>query len=135
MSTNYTRPKWWQLYLIFPLLIALFVVDSRLKLSIRGHQVIQIGVVLLIYGLVHVWLKANARALSAMDRAQFDGRVIVTRIQPYQLPATDDEYKRRPMFQLPDSEIKGTLSQTFEMGYIDAEFMPIDQVSQELNKE
>jgi len=39
------------------------------------------------------------------------------------------------MFQLLDSEIKGTLSQTFEIDYIDAEFMPIDQVSQELNKE
>ena len=129
MSSNQTRPKWWQLYLIFPLLIALFAVDTQLKLSTRGHQAIQIGAVLLIYGLVHVWLKANARALSAMDQEQFDGRVIVTRIQPYELPATDDEYKRRPMFQLPDSEIKGTLSQTFEMDYIDAEFVsPIDEV-------
>ena len=129
MSSNQTRPKWWQLYLIFPLLIALFAVDTQLKLSTRGHQAIQIGAVLLIYGLVHVWLKANARALSAMDQEQFDGRAIVTRIQPYELPATDDEYKRRPMFQLPDSEIKGTLSQTFEMDYIDAEFVsPIDEV-------
>jgi len=115
------RPKWWQVYLTFPLLIALFAVDSRLKLSIRGHQVVQIGIVLIVFGLIHLWLKANARALSAMDRAQLRRRVTVIRIQPHQLPAMDNEYKKRPMFQLPDAEIKGTLSETFEMDYIDAE--------------
>mgnify|MGYP006779656941 CR=1 FL=1 len=80
-----------------------------------------------------MWLKANARALSAMDQEQFDGRVIVTRLQPYQLPTTEN--KRRPMFQLPDSEIKGTLSETFEMDFIDAEFFPVDEIPQELHKE
>lgn len=135
MSSNHSHPKWWQLYLIFPLLIALFAVDTQLKLSMRGHQVIQIGTVLLTYGLVHVWLKANARALSAMDRAQFSGRVTVIRLQPHQLHATDNESKQRPMFQLPDSEIKGTLSDTFEMDYIDAEFIPMDEAVHGLNKE
>jgi hypothetical protein len=129
MSSKDIRPKWWQLYLILPLLIALFAVDTRLKLSTRGHQIIQIGVVLLIYGLVHAWLKANARALSAMDRAQFGGRARVIKIEPYQLPVKDKEYRTRPMFQLPDSEIKGILSDTFEMDTIDAEFVPtIDKV-------
>ena len=133
MSSNHAHPKWWQLYLIFPLLIALFDVDTRLELSTLGHQAIQIGAVLLIYRLIHAWLKANARALSAMDQEQFDGRVIVTRLQPHQLSSTDN--MRRPMFQLPDSEIKGTLSQTFEMDYIDVKSFPIDEVPQELNKE
>jgi hypothetical protein len=133
MSSNHARPKWWQLYLIFPLLIALFTVDTRLKFSTRGHQVFQIGAVLLVYGLVHVWIKANARALSAMDQEQFDGRVIVTRLRPHQLTSTDN--KQRPMFQLPDLEIKGTLSQTFEMDYIDVKSFSIDEVPQELNKE
>jgi hypothetical protein len=133
MSTDHARPRWWQLYLVLPLMAALFAVDTRLKLSTRGHQVIQIGAVLLIYGLVRMWLRANARALSAMDQEQFDGRVIITRLQTYQLPSTEN--KRRPMFQLPDSEIKGTLSQTFEMDTIDAEFFPVDVIPQELNKE
>ncbi len=61
MSSNYARPKWWQLYLTFPLLIALFAVDSRLKISMRGHQAVQIVIVLLIYRLVHLWLRANAK--------------------------------------------------------------------------
>ena len=133
MSTHYARPKWWQVYLTFPLLIALFMVDNRLKLTERGHQAVQIGIILFVYGLVHLWLKANARALSNMDQRQFHGTVIVTRIPLHQLP--DAKSNKRPMFQLPNSEIKGTLSDTFEMDYIDAEFFPVDEVLQELNKE
>lgn len=123
MSTKNTRPKWWQVYLMFPLLIALFAVDSRLKLSTRGHQVIQIGTVLLIYGLIHAWLKANAQALSAMDQMPPAGKVRVLKIEPHELPMMNYEYKPRAMFQLLDSEIKGTLSDTFEMDTIDAEFI------------
>lgn len=123
MSTKYARPKWWQVYLTFPLLIALFAVDSRLKLSIRGHQAIQIGIVLLVYGLIHAWLKANAQALSAMDQMPPTGKVRVLKIEPHELPMMNYEYKSRAMFQLLDSEIKGTLSDTFEMDTIDAEFI------------
>ncbi len=133
MSTNTARPKWWQVYLTFPLLIALFLLDSRLKLSERGHQTVQIGIILLVYGLVHLWLKANARALSKMDQRQFHGTVTVTRVPSYQLPEPKND--KRPMFQFTNSEIKGTLSDTFEMETIDAESFPVDEVSQELNKE
>ena len=123
MSTKYARPKWWQVYLTFPLLIALFAVDSRLKLSTRGHQAVQIGIVLIVYGLIHVWLKANARALAAMDQMQPTGKVRVLKIEPQELPVMNYEYKPRAIFQLLDSEIKGTLSDTFEMDTIDAEFI------------
>ena len=123
MSTNYIRPKWWQLYLTFPLLIALFMLDHRLELSQRGHIVVQIGILLLVYGLVHLWMNANSKALSGMDRRQYYGSVTVTRISPYQLTDTN----KRPMFQLPNSEVKGILSDTFEMDYIDAEFVPVDE--------
>jgi hypothetical protein len=133
MSTNDVRPKWWQVYLTFPLLIALFMVDHRLKFSARGHQVVQIGIILLVYGLIQLWLKANARALSNMDQRQFEGTVIVTRVPSHQL--SDAKNNKRPMFQLTTSEIKGTLSDTFEMDYIDAEFFSVDEAPQELNKE
>ena len=133
MSTNYARPKWWQLYLTFPLLIALFALDNRLKITTRGHQAVQIGIVLIVFGLVHLWLKANATALSRMDQRRLHQTVTVTRVPSYQLPGTNSG--KRPMFQLPDSEIKGTLSDTFEMDYIDAEIFTLDEVPQELNKE
>ena len=132
MSQN-ARPKWWQLYLTFPLLIALFMADSRLKLSVRGHQTAQIGIVLVVFGLVHLWLKANSAALSKIDLEQCHGTIKVTRIPQYQLSESNN--KKRPMLQLPDSEIKGMLGDTFEMETIDAECFPIDEVSQELIKE
>ena len=133
MSSNHDHPKWWQLYLTLPLLIALFMLDSRLRLSARGHQAVQIGILLLVYGLVHLWLKANATALSNMDQRQYHGTVTVTRVPSYQLPESNND--KRPMFQFSNSEIKGTLSDTFEMDIINAEFCPVDEVPQELNKE
>jgi hypothetical protein len=125
VSSNFTRPKWWQLYLTFPLLIALFTEDNRLKLSARGHQVLQIGIVLLVYGFVHLWLKTNETALSKMDQRQFDGTVIVTRASQYQLPDIFDE---RPIIQSSKPETKVILSDTFEMDCIDAEYISIDEV-------
>ena len=127
MSTHYARPKWWQLYLTFPLLVALFLLDHRLRLSVRGQQAVQIGILLLVYGLVHLWLKANGTALSKMDRSQYHGSVIITRVPSYQLPDTNSD--KRPMFQLPNLEIKGTLSDTFEMETIDAEFIHVDEAA------
>jgi hypothetical protein len=133
MSSQHIRPKWWQVYLTFPLLIVLFMADNHLKLSERGHQAVQIGIVLLVYGLVHLWLKANAKALSRMDQTQFHGIVTVTRVPSYQLPATNRD--QQPMLQLRDSELKGILSDTFEMDYIDAEFIPMDEAAVNLKKE
>jgi hypothetical protein len=95
--------------------------------------VVQLGIILLVYGLIHLWVKANQAALSNMDQRQFDRTLRVPRIPLYQLPdtKTDD----RPMFQYPNSEIKGTLSDTFEMDYIDAEFLPMDEAAENLKKE
>ena len=129
MSSSSSRPKWWQVYLTLPLLVALFMVDSRLKISPRGHQAVQIGIVLLVYGLVHLWLKANASALSNMDRRQDHGRITVIRVPVSRLSDMDGE--KHPMFELPASGLKGVLSNTFDGDYIDAEFYPVDGVSQE----
>jgi hypothetical protein len=92
---------------------------------------VQIGILLLVYGLVHLWLKANSRALSNMEQNQFRETVIISRIPPRQLP----ERNKRPMFQFPDVEIKGTLSDTFEMEIINAEFIPVGESADELKKE
>jgi hypothetical protein len=50
-----------------------------------------------------------------------------------QLPEAIRE--NRLMFQLPESEIKGVLSDTFEMDCINAVAYPADEVSQESKKE
>lgn len=131
MNTQTARPKWWQVYLTLPLLISLFIFDGRLKISERGHQAVQIGIVLLVYGLVHLWVNANQAALTKYS--QYRGKVVISRPHVYKLANTHNE--NRPMFQLPDHEIKNTLSDTFEMDYIDADFFSIDEVSQESKKE
>ncbi len=131
MPLSNPRPKWWQLYLTFPLLVVLFILETRLRISQSGHQLVQLGILLLVYGLIHLWLKSNAKALSALDRVRV---MRVPIIHAYPLP--DDEKRKRPIFRLPDSEIKGTLSDTFEADYIDAEFVsPRDEIAQELKKE
>jgi len=129
MTTNDTHPKWWQVYLTFPLLIALFMLDHRLKLSERGHVVVQIGILVFVYWLIRLWLKTNSAALSEMDQKQFHNTFTVIRIPPHQLPNTNSS--KRPMFQFPNPEIKGTLSDTFEMDYIDAEFSSVDETKKE----
>jgi hypothetical protein len=131
MSSSNLPPKWWQLYLTFPLLIVLFIAENRLKISTRGHQAVQVAIVLLIFGLIHLWIKANSLALSRMDRQQYYGRVTVIQIPPDQL--SDLEVAERSM--LGTLEIKDVLSDTFEMDYIDVEAVLIDEVSQEFKKE
>ena len=118
MFSSNACPKWWQVYLTLPLLVGLFAVDSRLKISTRGHQVVQIGIILLVYGLIHVWLKANTGALSRMDREQNYRRIRVVRVPLSQLPESSNENSLR--LQLQNSESKGLLSDTFEMDTIDA---------------
>ncbi len=133
MSSSNVRPKWWQLYLIFPLLIALFALDSQLKIPTGWHQVVQIGILLLVYGLIHLWLKANSSALSKMDQKQYRSTFTVIQIPPEQSSNADNE--EGSMFQLPDSEIKGVLSDTFEMDYIDAKSVSVDETSEDAKKE
>ncbi len=133
MSSSNLHPKWWQLYLVLPLLLALFIVDHRLKISTRGHQAVQIGIALLVYGLIHLWLKANSRALRRMDQEENHGRIRVIRVPVSQLPGSGTG--NNLMLQLPDSEIDGVLSNTFEMDCIDAVAFPVDEVLQESKKE
>ncbi len=122
MNSSNARPKWWQLYLTFPLLIALFVFEHRLNITTHEHEAIQIGIILLVYGLIYWWIKANSRAISRMDQGYY-GRIRIVQIPPLQIYEPNDE--KYPMLELPNSEVRGMLSDTFE----------IDQVSQEVNKE
>jgi hypothetical protein len=128
MSSTNIRPRWWQLYLTFPLLIALFAVDNRLKLSSRGHQIVQIGIILVLYGLIHLWLKANARALSRMDQQAYSSTFKVIEIPAVRDPEAN--HARRSILQLSDSEIKGLLTDSSDMSYLN-----VDSTSmQELRK-
>jgi hypothetical protein len=57
------KPAWWQLYALVPVLAGLFVLDHRSALPPGWHQAVQAAIILVIYGLVWRWLRANAYAL------------------------------------------------------------------------
>jgi len=135
MSSQSIRVKWWQLYLAVPLLIGLFMLDSRLKISVRWHQAVQIGIILFVYGLIQLWLNANAKALRGMDRLRYGDWVTVIKIQPYELTDPDVQDKQGKLLDLSGSETRGILGDTFEMDYIDAESFPVDEVAEESKKE
>ena len=129
MPSRELRPKWWQLNLTFPLLIVLFVLERRLQISPRGHQAVQFGIVMLVYGLILLWLKANSAALSKMDSREYQGRITVISFPPSGLADADKD--KNPILELPHSEIKGVLSNTFEVDHIAEEFLLDDEDSQE----
>jgi hypothetical protein len=91
MNSSYARPKWWLLYLSFPLLILLFAFDHGLKISMQGHEAVQFAIILLVYALIYWWLKANSKAISRMDQKYHRGRVMIIPISISPLPKVDDE--------------------------------------------
>ena len=135
MSSHTTRPKWWQLYLALPLLIGLFTLDHGLTISERGHQAVQIGTVLVVFGLACLWLRANAEVLSEMDRARYGYGVTEIRVPPagFAGPGLDDENPGR--FSLPGREVKGLLEHPFGRDIVDAESYPFVEAAQEFRKE
>lgn len=133
MSPSSPHPKWWQLYLTLPLLIVLFLLDQRLRISTREHEVVQIGIVLIVYGLIYWWLKANSGALSHKDRQQYYGRMLILQAPPPTLSESND--RKHSLLQIPNAEVKGILSTTYEIDYIDVDAIPIEEDSQETNKD
>jgi hypothetical protein len=70
-------PAWWLLYALVPLLAGLFVVEHRAPLSPGGHTGVQVGIVLFIYGLVWLWLRANTLLLLWSDQGTNDQERVV----------------------------------------------------------
>ena len=68
METEDRRPAWWQLYLVGLAMIGLLMLGATAPLSELGHQVAAIGALLLVFGLVALWLRANTPALLCINR-------------------------------------------------------------------
>lgn len=132
MTSSNRRPRWWQLYLTFPVLILLFIFEHQLKISAREHEAIQIGIILLVYGLIYWWIKANSRAISRMDQQSY-AKYRAIHMPTSSLSEAKDE--RRPLIKLPDAEVKGMLGNTFEMDLPNVNALSIDDISQEIKKE
>jgi len=63
MQGKKQQPSWWLLYLHPPMLIGLFLLEMRLSLSDTGHRFAELIIVLIVFGSISLWLKANTGAL------------------------------------------------------------------------
>jgi hypothetical protein len=57
---KHRRPAWWPLYALLPLMAGLLAVEHRAALPPGWHTAVRVVIVLVIYGLVWLWLRANA---------------------------------------------------------------------------
>jgi hypothetical protein len=68
MGRRNVRPVWWKLYLIVAIGLALMVLDAKAPLSELGHEITECGLLLLIYALVGLWLRASQLGLLQVPR-------------------------------------------------------------------
>jgi len=71
MNKSSIRPAWWFLYLCIALVLGLFWLEAKLPFSAAGHTWAEVGLVLILYGLVTAWLKANEAAMIAEEREKY----------------------------------------------------------------
>jgi hypothetical protein len=82
-------PAYWPLWALLPLLAGLFVVEQRAPVSPGGHTAVQVGIVLCIYGLVWLWLRANTHQLLwSAQGVSYRKRVIEAHGAPIRVPRT-----------------------------------------------
>jgi hypothetical protein len=63
MTHTQRRPAWWMLYALAPVTGGLLLLESRVSLSPGWHKALQMGIILFVYGLVWVWIRATDAAL------------------------------------------------------------------------
>ncbi len=51
------KPSWWPLYATFPLSIGLLWLDSRITLPPQGHEFLELGIVVLVFGCMALWMR------------------------------------------------------------------------------
>lgn len=117
MTTGTKHPKWWQVYVMLPLLVSLFLPEMRVRLTETEHIIAQLGILFLIFGFMQLWLRANRSAL--MDIGDEEG---IWRVHIHEIPSerqkpledVGERARERPLLRIPAAGLKGALSNTFE---------------------
>ena len=120
MSSEKKHPKWWQLYVMLPILVSLFYPETRATLTETEHIIAEVGLLFLIFGFVQVWLRANRSALMSIDPAEAGWRIKLYEIPMEQLRALherEDAATPPRGLELPAGEIKGVLGDAFDRGF------------------
>jgi len=117
MSHKNQKPQWWQLYVGLPALVGLFLPETRAALTEMEHVLAEFGILVLVFGFVQMWLRANRSALLHDEPADAGWRMELHPLSLVPLPdpeRAEETTSARPWTYAPDPAIKGVLSDTFE---------------------
>ena len=107
------NPRWWLLYLTMPLMIGLLVLEGRLPEPPVVHQIMEMGIVIVCFGLMAVWVHANegARVNEEFEKEHWNMEPDLHSepdLDPRHLPLADaGEDKDREPYPLEASPTKG----------------------------
>ncbi len=116
------KPQWWQLYIMLPALVGLFLGEMRLGLTGAANVIAQLGILFLVFALIQAWIRANHRALMEPDEQPGEWHFKAYEIRSADLRDALDAAQRSaepPLLQLPATELKGVLGSTFDLGRAD----------------
>ncbi|CAG0945448.1 hypothetical protein ANRL1_02354 [Anaerolineae bacterium] len=90
-----SKPTWWLVFALTPLMIVLLVIESQTPGSIIEHRILEIGIVLLTFGLMGLWVHANQAALINEDLEKEQWVIepdpkLGSNMDPHDLPLVDD---------------------------------------------
>lgn len=92
------RPAWWQLYILLPLMLALLAAQHFLPLPGISDQLVDIGIVLLTFVGMFVWVRLN---LGLIERVDLDDeqalRDLKVTVHEPQNAKVDDEHTMHAM--------------------------------------
>jgi hypothetical protein len=54
-----SRPQWWQMFLLVPLMIVLLVLEGKVASPPPVHRFLQFGIVVVTFGLMALWVNMN----------------------------------------------------------------------------
>ncbi len=70
------KPNWWMLYALIPSIPLLLVVEGRIPGASLEHRLMEFGIVLLGFGLMALWVRANESALIEQEMANVKWSIV-----------------------------------------------------------
>ncbi len=57
------KPAWWQLYILIPLMVGLVVLEQAMPVPGLAPQLVDVSIVLMVFGGMILWVQSNADRL------------------------------------------------------------------------
>ncbi len=76
------KPRWWFLYALVPFMAGLVIFEHDLVLDLLGHQLVQLGILGFVFGMMALWVRANEGNL--IEESAEESILAVSRIKIYE---------------------------------------------------